>query len=60
LNLLMRQNRSALAAGFVLMLVPAALSAQTTVPGWHKSLKDATRRSAETGKPIFLVFRCVR
>jgi hypothetical protein len=34
--------------------------AQAQVQGWHTRLEDAQRLARETGKPIFLVFRCVR
>ncbi len=28
--------------------------------GWHTNLNTAAKVSTSTGKPIFLVFRCVR
>ncbi|MCX7423956.1 MAG: hypothetical protein NT013_31115 [Planctomycetia bacterium] len=34
--------------------------AQETVPGWHNNLAQAQRLSEESGKPLFIVFRCVR
>lgn len=38
--------------------LPDSASAQG--PGWLTSLDEAQRQSAETGKPIFVVFRCER
>lgn len=30
-----------------------------TIPGWLPSLEEAKKVARQTGKPIFLVFRCV-
>jgi hypothetical protein len=38
----------------------SSVLAQETVPGWHNNLAQAQRLSEETGKPLFIVFRCVR
>ena len=34
--------------------------AQENIPGWHSNLEQARRIAEETGKPLFIVFRCVR
>ena len=34
--------------------------AQETVPGWHSNLAQAQQLAEESGKPLFIVFRCVR
>lgn len=39
---------------------PERASAQGTFPGWHNDLNRAAEIARESGKPIFLVFRCVR
>ncbi len=36
------------------------LCAQQTLPGWHKNLEPAQRLAAKTGKPLLVVFRCLR
>lgn len=35
-------------------------AAQANFFGWHTDLNTAAKVSTKTGKPIFLVFRCVR
>lgn len=46
--------------------IPAVLAysnaafAQANFFGWHTNLNTAAKVSTATGKPIFLVFRCVR
>ena len=35
-------------------------SATAQVPGWLTDLDEAQRQSAQSGKPIFVVFRCER
>ncbi len=40
-------------------LNPVAL-AQNLVLGWHTNLEEACELSARNGKPLFIVFRCVR
>jgi len=51
------------------MLLPAvlvwlsagtALFGQSRYVGWHTSLKTAAEKAESTGKPIMVVFRCVR
>ena len=37
-----------------------AVVAQDVVPGWHTNLDDACRTAEANGKPLFIVFRCVR
>ncbi len=37
-----------------------AVFAQDVVPGWHTNLDDACRAAEANGKPLFIVFRCVR
>jgi hypothetical protein len=34
--------------------------AQEKVNGWHGDLESAQKVARETGKPLFVVFRCVR
>ncbi len=58
-------SRSVVVGIAALMLLATAstssfLLAQETVPGWHNNLAQAQRLSEETGKPLFIVFRCVR
>jgi len=50
-----------------LVLLAAALGiawstprSATAAPGWHDRLDAAVTRAKETGKPLFVVFRCVR
>jgi hypothetical protein len=50
------------------LLITAAIACFTTLPtianaqflGWHNNLNAAAKVSAKTGKPLFVVFRCVR
>ena len=37
-----------------------AVVAQDVVLGWHTNLDDACRTAEANGKPLFIVFRCVR
>jgi hypothetical protein len=56
-------SRNALVRSLGLILASLWLTpafAQTQVQGWHTRLEEAQRIARETGKPIFLVFRCVR
>ncbi len=54
------------AVGISTLLLLASTSAsslsqaQETVPGWHNNLAQAQQLSEESGKPLFIVFRCVR
>lgn len=43
---------------FVAVAAPA--SAQEKISGWHTDLDSACKLARETGKPLFVVFRCVR
>ncbi|MDB5384473.1 MAG: hypothetical protein JWM11_119 [Planctomycetaceae bacterium] len=43
-----------------LLIQAAGVSAQTQVAGWHTDLASACKLARETGKPLFVVFRCVR
>ena len=49
-------------AGIAALLLLASNStfAQDTVPGWHSNLAQAQQLAEESGKPLFIVFRCVR
>jgi len=40
------------------MLALLAILAAGAPPGWHESLEPALKEARQTGKPIFLVFRC--
>lgn len=43
------------------LFVPAVPAfAQAQVSGWHSDLDSARKVAHETGKPLFVVFRCVR
>jgi len=42
----------------LLQTIPAA--AQTQFSGWHTNLDAACELASATGKPLFVVFRCVR
>lgn len=49
----------------LLVLISAALSAapaqaQARYLGWHTDLDEAAQVAKETGKPLFVVFRCER
>ena len=36
------------------------LQAQTRYLGWHTDLDEAAQVAKQTGKPLFVVFRCER
>jgi hypothetical protein len=38
----------------------SAVFGQSRYIGWHSDLKTAAERAAATGKPLMVVFRCVR
>ena len=40
------------------MLAFMAILAVCAPPGWHDALQPALAEARQTGKPIFLVFRC--
>ena len=44
----------------LLLLASTPTVAQETVPGWHSNLAQAQKLAEESGKPLFIVFRCVR
>ena len=54
-------NRSSVAvlAASLLVGLASRADAQSFV-GWHNNLKRAAEVSSETGKPMFVVFRCER
>lgn len=37
-----------------------AACAQDKIPRWHDTLERGTAAARESGKPLFVVFRCVR
>ena len=45
---------------FGVALVPVPVYAQSQVQGWHNDLNSAREAARRTGKPLFVVFRCVR
>ena len=45
---------------FGVALVPVPVHAQSQVQGWHTDLNSAREAARRTGKPLFVVFRCVR
>ena len=44
----------------LLLAVARPLPGQTRYVGWHSDLKTAAAKAAKTGKPLMVVFRCVR
>ena len=50
----------ALAALAALLLTGGRVIAQETFVGWHTSLERGAELSRESGRPLFVVFRCVR
>jgi hypothetical protein len=55
-----RRFRFLLAIAVFPLLSTGELVAQSNYFGWHRDLSQAAKISKQTGKPIFLVFRCVR
>ena len=53
-------NSLTLATVLAGMVLHSSAQGQSQVSGWHTRLDDAQAAARETGKPIFLVFRCVR
>jgi hypothetical protein len=50
-------------AGATLLLTcgfGSTADAQTTAARWHGDLKQGAEASRTSGKPLFVVFRCVR
>jgi hypothetical protein len=57
----MKAAVSCLLAGLALAAPASAQSTATKVAprfGWHTNLEGAKTAARQTGKPIFLVFRC--
>jgi len=48
------------AALFLFASLPAPLFAQEKLARWHDSLERAQVAARSSGKPLFVVFRCVR
>ena len=55
-----RWTLAVVAAVFFSLTSNLTTSAQDSVPGWHTNLDQARRLAEENGKPLFIVFRCVR
>ena len=53
------RNISAFTA-LVLLAFAAAASAQDKIQRWHDSLDRGVEAARKSGKPLFVVFRCVR
>lgn len=53
-------RRNTLAAGFALAAALYAPELPAQYLGWHGDLDKAAARARETGKPLFVVFRCER
>ena len=47
-------------ATMLLLVGVSTVSAQATVPGWHDNLDQARKVAERDGKPLLVVFRCVR
>jgi hypothetical protein len=60
----LRRTTRFLAAWFCLCLVwlsaGTAVFGQSRYIGWHSDLKSAAEQAAASGKPLMVVFRCVR
>jgi hypothetical protein len=55
------QSRTALPIlALVWLSAGTAVFGQSRYIGWHSDLKTAAERAAATGKPLMVVFRCVR
>jgi hypothetical protein len=51
----------ALLAGAAFWLTgDAVCQAQTNIARWHSNLKEGVQLAHDTGKPLMVVFRCVR
>ncbi len=42
------------------MAVVSPVAAQEQITGWHTDLDAACKVARQSGKPLFVVFRCVR
>jgi hypothetical protein len=47
-------------AVWVFVLTAAGASAQEKILRWHDSLERGIEAARKSGKPLFVVFRCVR
>jgi hypothetical protein len=52
--------RTLTAAALLVAGFHGAVQAQARIPRWHENLATATAQSRISGKPVFIVFRCVR
>lgn len=55
--------RTVFSGSLSLVLMSGTVStacAQNRLAGWHSDLKTAAAVARRTGKPLFVVFRCVR
>lgn len=57
--MLFRVSARFIACYGLLLFVPGLVHAQTRVARWHTTLDSATETASRTGKPLFIVFRCV-
>jgi len=58
-------RKTAVRAFAALLLLMAGFAASTAraqakYTGWHTDLQTAADKADQTGKPLFVVFRCVR
>ena len=47
-------------AALLLAGLSGAAQAQARVPRWHERIETAAETARESGKPLLIVFRCVR
>jgi hypothetical protein len=52
--------RGAVVSAFVCALAVSPVVAQEKIAGWHIGLEAARSAAMRSGKPIFVVLRCVR
>lgn len=60
MNLMLHFVRVCVAAFLFFATTSQPSVAQDAVPGWHSNLTVAQQLAEESGKPLFIVFRCVR
>jgi hypothetical protein len=60
LSVFFSRSTLCLAALALLALLGEGASAQTTLLRWHDRLDSAQASARESGKPLLVVFRCVR
>ena len=53
-------SRIAGLAALVVVLSAAAAAAQDKIQRWHDNLDRGIEAARKSGKPLFVVFRCVR